>query len=133
MLRTATAILSQVTAADLMKYVVRLESHGEADEHLHGWLDLAALDAMRQDARLLEGPWHLLHADVGEPRTEFRSLRGSLGDGSMQIVINTASGYFYADIDRHSTEDVVNIVGHLFGEVLGPKLRKLGRLFRRRR
>jgi hypothetical protein len=132
-MRTATEILAQFGIADLMRYVVRLESHGGDDTHLHGWCDLAVLDVLRQDPRFAEGPWHLLHADVGDPKTEFRAHPGEIGHGSLQIVINTHSGYFYADIDRFSPyTDVVNIGGHAFGEVVPNWIKTIGRLFRKK-
>lgn len=86
---------------------------------VRGVIALSILPALRADLRFHEGPFHLLHADIPHPRTEFRSYRGTLGPGSMQFVINTDRGLFYADIDKFSPyEDVVGVVGHLFGEVL---------------
>ena len=71
-----------------------------------------------QDERFLQGPWHLLHADVGPNRRDFRSINGVFGRGSLQIVVSEPSGRAYADVDRHNTQDLVNIVGHVFGAVI---------------
>lgn len=82
------------------------------------------LYVLRHDPRFYEGIFHWLHPEVGYPRTEFRSFTHELipGDSrSMQLVINTQTGKFYADIDRYNYQDVVNIVGHTIIEVLWPK------------
>jgi hypothetical protein len=73
---------------------------------------------LRADGRFIEGPLSQMHGEVGEPRTEFRSVRGSLGRGSLQIVVNTVTGRCVMDVDRFSPyDDVVGFVGHT-GEVL---------------
>ena len=57
--------------------------------------------------------------DVGAKLTDFRSYRGVLGKGSLQIVLDKETGRFYADCDKFNIyEDLVNIFGHSFGEVV---------------
>jgi hypothetical protein len=73
------------------------------------------------------GGLHGLHKDVGRNRFEWRSHRGTYGDGSLQIVIGRDTGRVYADIDRFSPyDDLVGFAGHS-GEVIGPKLKALGK------
>jgi hypothetical protein len=72
---------------------------------------------IRHDNRFYEGPFHWLHPEVGTPRTEFRSYKSHQCSvdkkRSGQIVVNTKNGTFYADVDSHNYEDVVNTVAHL--------------------
>lgn len=86
-----------------------------------GWLgrlSLVGVVALRKDERFVEGPLSGMHPEVGEPRTEFRSVRGSLGPGSLQVVVNLQTGVCFLDVDRFSPyDDVVGFVGHT-GEVL---------------
>lgn len=132
-MRTATTILAQFTAADVLKYVVSVDSHGDEDTALRGYMDLAVIDALDQDPRFARGPLHRLHADVGTHLTEFRAHPGEIGDGSLQIVIDQQTGRFYADVDLFSPyTDVVNIVGHSFGEVVPHWAKRLWRKVRRK-
>lgn len=79
---------------------------------------------LRVDKRFHEGALHRLHADVGKHRTDFRSFKGEVCPGSLQVVVDLKSGRFYADIDGWNPyQDLVNWVGHTFGEVIIPKLR----------
>jgi hypothetical protein len=93
---------------------------------------LSAIRALRADGRFAEGMLYGLHTDVGEDLTDFRSYRGTFGRGSLQIVIDKRTGAFYADIDQWNPyADVVNWVGHAFGEVVPHWFRKAGqRLFK---
>lgn len=133
-MRTATEILSQFQKAGVLPYVVTFDPHGGEDSSINGFLNVEAVAVLDQDPRFARGPLHALHADVGEPRTEFRAHPGEVGDGSLQIVINTETGRFYADIDRFSPyTDVVNSAGHAFAEVLPNWLKKIGRRLRRQK
>lgn len=101
------------------------------DSSVTGRCTTALIHKLKCDERFAQGIFHKLHPEVGQPRTEFRAHRDELGSGSLQIVINKRTGAFYADVDRHPTySDVAGTVGHLFGEVLWPKLQ---RLFNRKR
>ena len=124
-MRRAEQVHAQLIAAGLAPYLV-----GDpvlTDFAVRGHIRLTALNRLRRDTRFQEGIWHFLHADVGKPRTEFRSHRGELGpQSSLQLVVNLRTGDFYADLDKYSPyTDLVSIVGHLFGEVIGPKVARL--------
>lgn len=93
------------------------ETHGAC---IRGTVPLSLIEHLRTDKQFASGVFHLLHkADVGTPRVEFRSHRGTLQKGSLQMVINRRTGTFYADVDRFPVySDVVGALGHFFGEVL---------------
>lgn len=77
------------------------------------------------DSRFARGVLHGLHADVGPNREDYRSHTGSLGRGSLQIVVDRMTGAAYADVDRWSPySDVVGMVGHA-GEVIGGWFKRL--------
>jgi hypothetical protein len=66
------------------------------------------------------------HTDVGRNLTDFRSYTGTFGNGSLQIVMDWNTGYFYSDVDRFNPyQDVINAFGHLFGEVLPHLFRRI--------
>jgi hypothetical protein len=116
-----SAILTQLEAADLVRFFrdVPLDGKGYA----LGIVNADALTSYLNDhAGFLADDWHHLHPEVGKPRISFRSVNGRFGKGSIQIVYNTQDGRCYADVDRFNTQDVVNIVAHLFGEVIFKKL-----------
>lgn len=80
---------------------------------------LALVAKLRADTRFMSGIFFGLHRDVGDDLMDFRSFRGALGKGSLQIVLDKKTGRLYADVDRYSAyQDVVNVIGHLFGEVV---------------
>jgi hypothetical protein len=125
---TAAEVLAQILAAGCEPHLVTYELHEATEEKgpwIHGFMALAVLDVLRADPRLQEGIWHHLHPEVGRPRTEFRGYIDEVGPGSVQIVINTITGCFSADVDRFNTQDVVNIGGHSFGEVIPNFFRRL--------
>lgn len=85
----------------------------------------ALASRLKLDHRFAHGVLHGLHADIGPNRQDFRSYRGSLGKGSLQIVLDCSTGKFYADVDRFSPyEDLVGWFGHS-GEVLRGWWRRL--------
>lgn len=111
-------VLQQITDAGYLEY---FQSYVEvpARRAVIGFVKPGVVAKLKLDDRFCSGPWHLLHADVGEPRCEFRSHTGKLGKGSVQWVINTETGACYCDIDRFSPySDLVGLVGHA-GEVVG--------------
>lgn len=124
-------VLDQILVGGCLPFIVPLSNLprqfkgvGTMPEFLHH---------LRKHPDFIEGCWYHLHPDIPPPKTEFRSVTNSLGPGSLQIVINTATGAFEADVDKYNTQDVVNIGGHLGGEVLWPKLKAFfGGLFKRR-
>lgn len=74
---------------------------------------------LKQDPKFANGIFYQLHRDVGDKLIDFRSYNGSFGKGSLQIVIDQATGYCYADVDKYSPyHDLVSIMGHAFGEVI---------------
>lgn len=110
------AVLERLQAAGLTLYLRKTQLE---DYAVRGQLSLRAVIQLRNDMRWHEGDLYQLHRDVGEHLTEFRSYRGEVGSGSVQIVIDLTTGAFYADCDRFSPyNDVVNFVGHAFGEVI---------------
>ncbi len=101
-----------------MAYVTDLEPCGD-ECGVTGHIREDVLPLLTADVRFATGDLYQLHRDVGDHLTEFRSYRGALGSGSLQMVIDTRTGRFYADIDRFNPyADLVNILGHTFGEVL---------------
>lgn len=115
--RALHQIIEQVSTAGYLTDFVSFEMDSGAS--IRGYCRPELIDKLKQDKRFCCGPWHLLHADVGEPRVEFRSHTGSLGKGSLQIVINTETDRYYMDLDRFSPySDLVGVFGHLFGEVV---------------
>ena len=133
-MRTATDILGQFSKADLFRHVLRWDSHRGDDTSVTGVLNLDAIAMLDADPRFARGGLHHLHVEVGKHRTEFRAHPGEIGTGSLQIVIDTQTGRFYADIDKFSPyTDGVNVIGHTFGEVVPGWLKKIGRVFRRTR
>lgn len=127
--------LAYLTAAGLTVLPDPCEAGDESC--VRGWLDvhdLAQLDA--DAARWQRQPiLSAFHADLGPHRREWRSWRN---DGySVQVVANpedvklvgpVAMCRVYADVDRYNPEqDLVNLVGHGFGEVLPDETVSLGR------
>jgi len=120
----ASAVLEQLDAAGVLSQSLSLE---EREASVVGRLPLMVIGQLRADERFAEGPLYKLHADVGEDLTEFRSYRGTLGRGSLQIVIDKETGRFYADVDAFNPyADLVNFVGHS-SEVVAGVWRKLRR------
>lgn len=65
-----------------------------------------------------QGGLHGMHKHIGPNRTEFRSYRGTFGEGSLQIVVEKDMGRIEADVDAFSPyPDLVGFVGHAW-EVL---------------
>ena len=59
------------------------------------------------------GPFHSRHKDVGPKRLDYRSDRGSLGPGSMEIVFSRLTGIVFIDMDDFNPyEDVASFLGH---------------------
>lgn len=60
-----------------------------------------------------KGCLHNRHKDVGPARLDYRSFRGALGRGSMQIVVSTTTGAVFIDMDRFNPyEDLASFIGH---------------------
>lgn len=110
-------VVEQLLAAGLYPYFLDcdLTEDGSA---IRGTIRLHVVHLLATDGRFLRGHLHHLHDEVGTPRTEWRSLNGSLGPGSLQIVLNAQTGQCYVDVDRYNPyHDLVRFVGHT-GEVL---------------
>lgn len=59
------------------------------------------------------GPFHSRHKDIGSKRLDYRSDRGSLGPGSMQVVFSRLTGIVFIDMDEFNPyEDVASFFGH---------------------
>lgn len=120
-----SAVCDQLLAAGLGAYV---RSCRVDDKGLRGRMDLSVLPTLRADARFVEGPFWGLHRDVGSDPTDFRAHGGSFGKGSLQIVIDQATGEYWADVDRFCPySDAVGFLGHAFGEVIPGWFRKVFR------
>jgi len=90
---------------------------------------LALVAKLRADTRFMSGIFFGLHRDVGDHLMDFRSFRGVLGSGSLQIVLDQKTGRLYADVDRFSPySDILGFVGHS-AEVVGHFFRKVKRWF----
>lgn len=127
-MRTTTDILGQLERAGLLSYVIS-QSPSEDGTSISGYMRTDVIAALvKDDARFVSGPLYQLHRDVGGDLAEYRSFRGNLGSGSLQIVIDQKTGHFHCDVDTFNPyQDVVNFFGHAFGEVLPYGLRKLFR------
>jgi hypothetical protein len=122
---TTDRLTAQMAAAGLVDYLVTVDA---TDTQWRGQLRLEVIPYLAADPRFAQGPLHQLHPEVGTPRTEFRSYNGALGTGSLQVVINTQTGAFYADVDKHNPyNDVVRFLGHAFGEVVPGFAKRLWR------
>lgn len=69
------------------------------------------------------GLLHGEHKDIGPKRLDFRSDRGSLGPGSMQVVFSRLTGVVFLDVDLYNPyEDIFSFIGHA-SEVLRNRYR----------
>jgi hypothetical protein len=60
-----------------------------------------------------KGWLHNRHRDVGPARIDYRSFRGALGSGSLQIVVSTTTGAVFIDMDQFNPyEDLASFIGH---------------------
>lgn len=117
-----TEVGRQLLLAGAAPYLARIEFQGET---VRAIAVPGLVAVLRANDRFIEGLLHGLHGDVGPNRTDFRSIRGSFGKGSLQIVLDPLTGVFYADVDRFSPyDDVVGFVGHA-GEVIRGWWRRL--------
>lgn len=117
-----TPVGRQLIAAGVVPFLLSVEIEPTC---VRGWSYPGLLQHLRQHEAFTEGALHGLHPEVGEDRTDFRAWRRAFGSGSLQIVIDTRTGRYYADIDQWNPyEDVVNWVGHA-GEVLRGWWRKV--------
>lgn len=125
-MRRATDVLAQIDKAGLSGYLEGVPLATASS--VTGRFRLAALEALAADPRFATGLLYQLHKDVGGDLTEYRAYRGELGPGSLQIVVDKRTGRFYADLDNFNPyQDVVDAVGHAFGEVIPGWLRGLWR------
>lgn len=121
----AAEALEQLGRAGYLPYVL---SYEERPNGIHGRVMLALVPLLQSDERFASGCLYGLHTDVGDCLTDFRSYNGSLGRGSMQVVIDKQTGRFFADVDAHNPyQDVVRFMGHAFAEVVPHFVMKLFR------
>jgi hypothetical protein len=123
----ADEIRAQLEKAGLTPYL--LDADPSSHEYaVTGRFRVTAINALRADTRFASGLLYQLHRDVGQHLTEFRAHPGELGQGSLQIVIDKTTGRFYADLDKYNPyTDLVNSIGHAFGEVIPGWLKKMFR------
>lgn len=113
---TSTEVVCQLEAAGVLAHVQMIE---QVDGGVRGIVGLLAVVWLREDARFSEGILFGYHRDVGDNLTDFRSDRGACGRGSLQLVIDLTTGHFWADVDVFNPyQDLVNWIGHAFGEVI---------------
>jgi hypothetical protein len=74
------------------------------------------------DQSFTTGPLFGFHREIlvaGTDTISYRSYNGTYGPGSLQIVINTSTGYAHIDVDNYNpNQDLVSLFGHAFTEVL---------------
>jgi hypothetical protein len=100
-------------------YLSACVSREPAETGLRGVMDHTALPRLHADTRFACGLFYGLHRDVGQDLCDFRADRGTFGKGSLQIVLDKQTGNFWCDVDAWSPyTDVVNVIGHMFGEVI---------------
>ena len=63
------------------------------------------------------------HREIGRGRSDYRQIAPQ--GGSLQVVINRTTLYFYADIDVFDAYDPIGFFGHGIGEFLIPHIRRL--------
>ena len=125
-MRTSTEVHGQLEQAGLLPFVRTFD--GSDGQSISGTISLFAIRKLEADPRFISGPLHLLHGEVGAHRIEFRSHRGELGSGSLQIVIDKQTGHFHADLDEFSPyDDAVGFAGHGLLEVVPYFFKKLFR------
>jgi hypothetical protein len=118
-------VLAQIERAGYLPDFYEYQENGMT---LLGVVDVSLIDRLKEDRRFAYGIFYGLHRDVGTDLIDFRSYSGELGPGSLQLVIDKVTGTCYADIDAFNPyQDVVNVIGHLFGEVVWHRVRRLWR------
>jgi hypothetical protein len=130
-LSSSSEVVRQLARAGYLSDLLEFRAVGET---LLGRVDISPenefIERLKADPRFANGVFYGLHRDVGADLIDFRSYSGELGKGSLQLVVDRVTGVCYADIDGFNPyQDVVNTLGHLFGEMLPNRLRKW---FRRR-
>ncbi len=114
----------QLAGSGLLGYATEWSWTGHGYE---GTFPLWVYDWLMSDtAEFANGVLYGFHTSVGRDLHDFRSFTGTFGDGSLQIVMDRNTGAFYADVDRFNPyQDVVNVFGHVFGEVLPHLFRRI--------
>lgn len=108
--------VDQLVASGYFPFVTNFIVDGDG---CRGVFSQTARLALAADTRFQSGPFSLLHPDIPEPRRDYRAIKGTFGRGSLQLVVCDTTGEFWCDVDRFSAyQDVVNQIGHLFGEVI---------------
>lgn len=114
--RRGRIAVDQLSGLAIWAYISAFYPDGDG---CRGILAPAGQAILHADARFQHGPFGLLHPDIPAPRLDYRAIRGAVGPGSLQIVLHPPTGQFWCDVDRFSAyQDVVNQIGHLFGEVI---------------
>jgi hypothetical protein len=115
-------VLYQLTQSGYLPDFYEYQQNGQT---LLGTVDLSIVERLLCDTRFANGVFYGLHRDVGHDLIDFRSYRGTLGKGSLQLVIDQVTGLCYADIDIWNPyADLVGVVGHLFGEVIPHRVKR---------
>ena len=109
---------SVIKASGLLQFVSGLTWH---ERGFYGHVNDVKAFAAHLESRLHANPagifrrgiLHSRHKDIGPKRVDYRSNRGSLGAGSLQVVFSKLTGVVFIDMDDFNPyEDVVSFLGH---------------------
>lgn len=106
----ASDVIQQLGRAKVLPFLSRVAT---TEHSVTAVADLHLIVTLRARPEFREGILYGLHKDVGEHLTDFRGIRGQFGEGSLQIVLDTKTWNFYADVDKWNPYvDVIGFVGH---------------------
>ncbi len=118
---------SVIEASGLLQFVSGLKWH---ERGFYGHVNDVKAFVAHLESRLHTDPdgifrkgfLHSRHKDIGPKRVDYRSNRGSLGAGSLQVVFSRLTGVVFIDMDEFNPyEDVTSFLGHAL-EVCGNRL-----------
>lgn len=129
---SSSAILEQMDRAGLVPFALSIIEHPvvKGKAKITGRMRSDVLAYVKAHPQFIKSPLAIHHGDdVGEPRTEFRSIEGAFGvdgpfkDWSLQFSVNTEDWRYYLDLDEFNpVEDLDSLAKHNVFEVWGPRL-----------
>jgi hypothetical protein len=123
-----------LTAAGLMQYIVAgsMRDRGTGLTFaFYAQFEDAVFKILNNTAIFLSGAFGVFHKkDVGATSLreliDYRSITGTLGSRSLQVVVNRTTLSGYADTDRFNPyQDVRGFLGHIFLELIPNRLRRI--------